>query len=766
MFEGCTSLAEAPVLPATTLAQYCYQKMFYGCSSLNKVRCHVPSTISAEDIPTYTGTGAYAWLEGVAQTGTFYTNADANWPSGASGIPTSWTRVNEGAPAVDNITKPLTFKATQDGSTVKLRKNGSPTGAFQTSTDGGNTWADYTLNTSITLNTGDEVSFRTSADRTSAHTSQNYFYFEMTGKIEAWHNVMSLYRKDDFATYESVVEYAFYRMFDGCTSLTKAPVLPATTLANSCYSNMFKGCTSLTEAPELNATTLANNCYNYMFLNCASLTKAPALPATTLSTVCYSNMFNGCTSLAEAPALPATTLANSCYSNMFKGCTSLTEAPALPATTLADYCYQEMFQGCTSLTKAHEFTATTLANYCYYGMFNGCTSLIKAPTLPSTTLKQDCYSNMFEGCSSLSEMRCKIPSSYSSSDISYYANNWLSGVSSTGTFYTNADANWTSGASGIPEGWTRVPAVDDPNKPLMLRAIKDNSSVTLTKIGTVSDIYQTSTNGTDWTNYTLGTKISLNGGESVYFRRRARAKQSSSSYVQFVMEGEIEAWHNAYSMIDPSFTKTESGVGVYGMYALFKGCSPLTKAPLLVNPVEDYCYGHMFEGCTSLTKAPELPYTALRGYCYTSMFEGCTSLTKAPELPATTLADYCYFRMFMGCTSLTQAPSIPVTNLADYCYCYMFSGCTSLTQAPELPATTLASYCYLNMFSGCTSLKEVRISATKSDATDPLKEWLSGVSATGDFYCDPNAKIFPTDSASGIPKNWTRRALADYPVTP
>ena len=61
-------------------------------------------------------------LTGVSPTGTFYTNADANWPSGASGIPEGWNRVNEGAPAIDDVTKPLTFKATQDGSTVSLKK--------------------------------------------------------------------------------------------------------------------------------------------------------------------------------------------------------------------------------------------------------------------------------------------------------------------------------------------------------------------------------------------------------------------------------------------------------------------------------------------------------------------------------------------------------------------------------------------------------------------------------------------------------------------
>lgn len=32
MFYGCTSLVTAPELPATVLAEYCYNNMFDGCS--------------------------------------------------------------------------------------------------------------------------------------------------------------------------------------------------------------------------------------------------------------------------------------------------------------------------------------------------------------------------------------------------------------------------------------------------------------------------------------------------------------------------------------------------------------------------------------------------------------------------------------------------------------------------------------------------------------------------------------------------------------
>ena len=34
MFTGCTSLTQAPALPAMTLADFCYRSMFQGCTSL------------------------------------------------------------------------------------------------------------------------------------------------------------------------------------------------------------------------------------------------------------------------------------------------------------------------------------------------------------------------------------------------------------------------------------------------------------------------------------------------------------------------------------------------------------------------------------------------------------------------------------------------------------------------------------------------------------------------------------------------------------
>ena len=141
----------------------------------------------------------------------------------------------------------------------------------------------------------------------------------------------------------------FSGLFIGCTALTVAPALSATTLSSNCYRRMFYGCTSLAQAPDLPATTLVDYCYHRMFEGCTGLTQAPALPATVLAEGCYMNMFRDCTSLTQAPALPATTLVYGCYQNMFRGCTSLTQVPALPATRLEDECYRSMFRNCTGL---------------------------------------------------------------------------------------------------------------------------------------------------------------------------------------------------------------------------------------------------------------------------------------------------------------------------------------------------------------------------------------------------------------------------------
>lgn len=166
----------------------------------------------------------------------------------------------------------------------------------------------------------------------------------------------------------------------------------------------------------------------------------------------FHGIFSGCTGLtsAEKLILPATTLRPYCYQSMFEGCTNLTTAPELPSLNLSYMCYAYMFNGCTSLTVAPELPATTLTSTCYYYMFNDCTSLTVAPELPATTLVYMCYQGMFNGCANLNYIKCLATTFGNGSTY-----RWVNGVSSSGTFVkASSMSSWTTGTSGIPEGWT------------------------------------------------------------------------------------------------------------------------------------------------------------------------------------------------------------------------------------------------------------------------------------------------------------------------
>ena len=289
----------------------------------------------------------------------------------------------------------VTFTAEEAGSTLGLNKLGS-TQTLEYSTDA-QSWTPMTTATTITLqNINDKVYVRGMLN--TNQTNSNYTQFKMTGKIAASGNCNALWNYQDLEA--RLKYYCGQYMFSGCTSLTTAPELPATTLVDYCYSHMFLGCTRLTAAPVLPATILASGCYYSMFFNCTKITQAPALPATTLAKGCYEAMFSGCTSLTTAPELPATTLTNNCYYNMFAGCNRLTEAPVLPATKLSS----------------------------------------------------QCYAFMFSNCSKLSTIKC-LATDISATDALLL---WTSKVASTGTFYKATGVEWPTGTSGIPSAWTVV----------------------------------------------------------------------------------------------------------------------------------------------------------------------------------------------------------------------------------------------------------------------------------------------------------------------
>ena len=159
----------------------------------------------------------------------------------------------------------------------------------------------------------------------------------------------------------------------------------------------------------------------------------------------YGDDFDGQTSLSGK---------NNVFARLFYNCKNVISVSnlSLPATTLANYCYYYMFDYCKNLTTAPELPATTLANYCYFGMFSGCTNLTTAPELPATKLGYHCYESMFYNCSKLNSITC-----YATTNIRpFILENWVYGVSETGTFTRSSSSSWPSGVSGIPTGWSII----------------------------------------------------------------------------------------------------------------------------------------------------------------------------------------------------------------------------------------------------------------------------------------------------------------------
>ena len=259
-------------------------------------------------------------------------------------------------------------------------------GTLEYSTDAStwSTWDGTTTLSSATSGSKNILYLRGTGNTVITGNNSKYKWVLTGSDISCIGNIENLL---DYATVESgahpqMANYCYEGMFNGCTAITQAPDLPATTLTTYCYSDMFRDCTSLTQAPALPATTLATHCYHAMFMGCTALTQAPALPATNLRSYCYRGMFESCRSLTQVPALPSTTLATYCYESMFRGCTGLTQVPALPATTLATKCYRWMFYGCSNIELSK--TKSVIFTVAY-----------RIPTTGTGTTARDALSSMF-----------------------------------------------------------------------------------------------------------------------------------------------------------------------------------------------------------------------------------------------------------------------------------------------------------------------------------------------------------------------------------
>ena len=594
MFQGCTSLQKAPVLPAKKVADVAYAYMFDGCTSLNYVKC-LATDISEEG-------AVEQWMNGVPAGGTFVKASSLDWPSGANGIPEGWKVENATAEDGDMGATPLTLEAITDGYlfienpmnlAIKYRMNDE-------------TWIETTADLiGIDIFTGDKVQF--CGNNETYSDGHNHTIIHCEAECYIYGNIMSLISEDDFATSRTLTEdYTFANMFSGNELLKNHPdnelVLPATKLSNDCYNGMFSGCKSLTTAPALPATTMTERCYAYMFANCTGLTEAPRLPATALDIECYMEMFASCTSLEKAPDLLAKVLPINCYAYMFSGCEKLSYVKCL-ATVISDCATIGWLQGVAD---------------------NG------------TFIKMSQMRNWPEGENGIPAGWTVQAATEADGDMGAVALT-LEAVEDGIITISNPNGSMVNYQNISGDYWGSSSFTDTFQEFYVQAGDKIILSGNQPTWGNVSPglgLHISSTNDV----YVYGNVMSL--VKSWDFADVTTLEGSENFACLFGDDGTTNTTIRNHPTKDIVLGATSLTESCYAM--IFAGCEGLTRAPELpATTLAPMCYHRMFGNCTGLTRTPILPAPVLETECYFVMFDGCTNLRNVKCLATDISADGC-----------------------------------------------------------------------------------------------------------------------------
>ena len=451
MFSGCTSLKEAPELPATTVNDLGYYGMFKGCTSLEIPPIKLAQTVNN---PTnnidggscremFSGCTSLRYAPELPATsvpvGGYYSMfSGCTSLLAAPELPATTVATSGYYKMFENCSAMVTGPSELPATTMTAN-------CYYAMFSGCSSLANAPEIKAVTLATScfNQMFLNCSLLRT-AQKAENKFYFSgnipasacyqmfmsclalnnapnmpnVTGTIgtngckDMYNNCGEMATAPTALNATTVEENGYHQMFYNCLKINAAPNISATNVGkNGCY-RMFYGCSRLQTPPEeLPATTLAYQAYREMFYGCKALKSAPTFPAGNATfggdNVCY-QMFYTCITISELTGTlfgAGTELTSSCFNQMFYGCSALKTVPEnfLPATSPTSSCFNSMFYG-TAIVRAPNLPATTtVANNCYQNMFRDCTYLNTVPQncLPATTLASSCYQEMFRGCTSL-----------------------------------------------------------------------------------------------------------------------------------------------------------------------------------------------------------------------------------------------------------------------------------------------------------------------------------------------------------------------------
>ena len=609
MFYNCQSLTAAPVLPATTLTTSCYDGMFQGCSSLATAPA-LPAitlqqwcyrnmfqncsnlnsvTISANNISAKDC--LTNWLSGVAATGDFDNKGTATYTvDSPSGIPTGWTEYKWYSVTINTGNNGRVSVNGVIGNYNQRVRSGTVL-TIEGLPDNGylfSTWSDGNTTNPRTVTVNSNLSI------SSTFTAvPNYMYVE---DVSGTANTLSIVKSSASAPTIEVFKSTDTVNWESMGN-TDTTAITATVPANG---RLYLKATATNWASSINDYTNISTTGNYnVGGNIMSLLYSDNFESGNLingtNNYAFTGLFTTSNVVNANNLILPTGTARSCYNFMFRYCYLLETTPILPATILAQFSCRAMFYDCSRVNRV-----TTYAN-----------------DISAT----DCTAG------------------------------WLYNVAATGDFYNNGTATYTSGASGIPTGWTEhrpnyfyVEDISGSDNTLTIKK-SISSAPTIEVFSSTDQINWTSMGSTS----TTGITVTIPANGKLYLKATA------------------DAWGAS--------TYSSNSIKCSGNYNIGGNIMSLL-------------YGDNHQEYTSFSSKFNL--------C--RLFYNNTNLVNAENLilPATTLTESCYYRMFYNCSALTTAPALPATTLVSNCYNNMFGDCTNLNSVTTYATDISAINCLNN----------------------------------------------------------------------
>ena len=217
--------------------------------------------------------------------------------------------------SIDYSNEYLTIESLEDSNEIGWKSHDSTTKTIQWSTDKTN-WISVTSSTSgevlTTLNTGDKLYVK-GTNNTYGATWNTRSFFTSTKTFNTYGNIMSMIYGDNFANTDAPnYNCMFWYMFTESDVVDASHLIFPTTVRSYMYVCMFQDCTSLTGAPVL-PNGAAYMSFNSMFTRCTSLTTGPVVQANP-GTYSYRELFDGCSSL-NSITVYATSLGSNGFTN-------------------------------------------------------------------------------------------------------------------------------------------------------------------------------------------------------------------------------------------------------------------------------------------------------------------------------------------------------------------------------------------------------------------------------------------------------------------